>query len=338
MDLKTICELPGISGREELVRKAIYDECIEKLGSGNVTLDRMGNVIAHLAGRKADAPRVMVAAHMDEVGLMAVSATEDGLLRVYAVGSVDPRVLVSKRVKVGYGEAALNGVIGAMAIHQQTAEDRKRVLGIVQLYVDIGAKDKAEAEAKAPIGTPITFHIPFRAFGDNKVLAKALDDRVGCYNLLRLLECHPAGDTDLVFTSQEEVGCRGAHGAAFRLNPDVALVLEGTSANDVGDVPEEWQVCVLGKGVAISFMDKSTIAQPELFHSMMQLAETAGIPHQVKMAVAGGNDSGPAQRARSGAKTCVLSVPCRYIHSPSTVCDLSDVDAQYQLVKAFLEK
>ncbi len=338
MDLKTICELPGISGREEPVRKAIYEECVEKLGKENVMIDRAGNVIAHKTGKSASAPHVMVAAHMDEVGLMVVSATEDGLLRVASIGSVDPRVLVSKRVKVGYGENQLDGVIGAMAIHQQTAEDRKRVLPISQLYVDIGAKDKAEAEAKAPIGTPIVFDTPYTEFGENKVLVKALDDRVACYNLLRLLDCDVTGDTDFVFTCQEEVGCRGAEAAAFRINPDIGIALEGTSANDVGDLPECQQVCAQGKGVAISFMDKATIAQPEMFCEMIALAEEKGIPHQVKMAVAGGNDSGPMQRARTGAKTCVLSVPCRYIHSPSTICDLHDVEAQYQLVKAFLEK
>ena len=200
MDLKTICELPGISGREEPVRKAIYDECVAKLGRENVMIDRAGNVIAHKAGRKADAPHVMVAAHMDEVGLMVVSAAEDGLLRVCAIGAVDSRVLVSKRVKVGYGENQLDGVIGAMAIHQQTAEDRKHVLPVSQLYVDIGAKDKAEAEAKAPMGTPIVFDTPYTEFGQNKVLVKALDDRVACYNLLRLLDSDVTGDTDFVFT------------------------------------------------------------------------------------------------------------------------------------------
>ncbi|MBR6570936.1 MAG: M20/M25/M40 family metallo-hydrolase [Clostridia bacterium] len=338
MDLKTICELPGISGREEIVRKAIYDECVAKLGKENVIIDRAGNIIAHKNGRKAGAPHVMVAAHMDEVGLMVVSATEDGLLRVAAIGGIDPRVLVSKRVKVGYGDGQLNGVIGAMAIHQQTTEDRKHVLPISQLYVDIGAKDKAEAEAKAPAGTPIVFDTPYVEFGDHKVLVKALDDRVACYNLLRLLDCDVTGDTDFVFTAQEEVGCRGAEAAAFRINPDIGIALEGTSANDVGDIPENQQVCVLGKGVAVSFMDNATIAQPEMFREMMETAKAAGIPHHVKMAVAGGNDSGPMQRARTGARTCVLSVPCRYIHSPSTVCDLRDVDAQYQLVKAFLEK
>ncbi len=341
MELKTLCELPGISGREELVRKAVYAECVERLGEENVTIDRMGNVIAHKAGRDASAPRVMLSAHMDEVGLMVISATDDGLLRVRAIGGIDPRVLVSKRVKVGYpggDEEPLNGVIGAMAIHQQTAEDRKNVLPIDQLYVDIGAKDKDEALAKAPAGTPISFATEFALFGEDKALAKALDDRVGCYNLLRLLDCDARGETDFVFTCQEEVGCRGATGAAFRLRPDVALALEGTTANDAGDMPQTQRVCRVGEGVAISFMDNASIANPELFQTMLSVAEEAGVKHQVKMSVSGGNESGAMQRAASGARTCVLSVPCRYIHSPSTVCSLGDVEAQYRLARAFLEK
>lgn len=338
MELKTLCELPGISGREEPVRMAIYQECAEKLGAENVIIDRMGNVIARKAGRDASAPRVMVAAHMDEVGLMVLSATDDGLLRITAIGGIDPRVLISKRVKVGYGEKALNGVIGAMAIHQQTAEDRKHVLPISQLYVDIGAKDQAEAESLAPAGTPITFDTPYVPFGDHKVLAKALDDRVACYTLLRLLDCDVRGETHFVFTCQEEVGCRGAAVAAFRIQPDIGIALEGTSANDAGDMPATAHVCRLNEGVAISFMDRGSIAQPEMFAEMMALAQERGIPHQVKMAVAGGNDAGPMQRSCSGARTVVLSVPCRNIHSPSTVCDLRDADAQYELAKAFLEK
>lgn len=338
MELKTLCELPGISGREEPVRMAIYNECVEKLGKENVTIDRMGNVIAHKKCADENAKCLMIAGHMDEVGLMVISATEDGLLKVCAIGGIDSRVLVSKRVKVGYGENALSGVIGAMAIHQQTAEDRKHVLPIEQLYVDIGAKDKAEAEAVAPIGTPIIFETPFTLFGDHKVLARSLDDRVGCYTMLRLLDDETNYDTWFAFTCQEEVGCRGAYGAAFRIQPDIGLVLEGTASNDAGDIPEHEQVCVLGKGVAISFMDHASIAQPEMFKTMLTVAQEAGVPHQVKMAVTGGNDGGPIQRTRIGAQTCALSVPCRYIHSPSTVCDLRDLDAQYELVKAFLQK
>lgn len=347
MELKTLCELQGISGREELVRMAIYHECAHVLGEANVLIDRMGNVIAHKDGADKTAPHVMLSAHMDEVGLMVISHTDDGLLRVRAIGGIDPRVLVSKRVKVGYPIPAtedqpavqpLNGVIGAMAIHQQTAEDRKNVLPIDQLYVDIGAKDKDEAKTKAPEGTPITFHTPYTPYGDNALLCKAADDRAGCYNMLRLLHSAVRGDTDFVFTCQEEVGCRGAAGAAFRLMPDVAIALEGTTANDAGDTPEAQKVCRMGHGVAVSFMDNASIANPELFQKMMMLAEHSGISHQVKMSVSGGNESGAMQRAGSGARTCVLSVPCRYIHSPSTVCSLDDVEAQYLLCKAYLEK
>lgn len=347
MELKRLCELPGISGREEIIRAAIRKECEEALGRDNVTVDKMGNVIAHKKGTRKNAPAVMLAAHMDEVGLMAISHTDDGLLRIRAIGGVDARVLVSKRVKVDYpvpavgdkpAKAPLDGVIGAMAIHQQTAEDRKTVLPIDQLYVDIGAKDKDEAQRMVPAGTPITFATAYLPFGDDLILCKAADDRVGCYNLLRLLSAQVKSDTYFVFTCQEEVGCRGATGAAFRLMPDVAVILEGTTANDAGDVPQTQQVCRVGAGVAVSFMDNSSIANPALFQEMLALAQGGGIPCQVKQSVSGGNEGGVAQRAGTGAKTCVLSVPCRYIHSPSTVCSLQDVEAQYLLCKAYLEK
>ena len=338
MELKQLCELPGISGREERVRAAIYEACVSALGKDAVEIDRMGNVIAHKQGKAS--PRVMLSAHMDEVGLMVLSATDEGLLRTRAIGGIDPRVLVSKRVKVGYptpDKEPLSGVIGAMAIHQQTAEDRKQVLKLDQLYVDIGARDKDEALSVAPAGTPITFDTPFTPFGDGLYLARALDDRVGCYNLLRLLSADVQCDAYIVFTCQEEVGCRGATGAAYRVAPDVALALEGTTANDMGDMPEAQKVCRVGQGVAVSFMDNASIAQPELFGQMVKLAKQRGIAHQVKMSVSGGNEGGVMQRARAGARTCVLSVPCRYIHSPATVCAASDVDAQYELAKAFLE-
>ncbi len=347
MELKTLLELPGISGREERVRMAIYDACVQKLGKDAVTIDKMGNVIAHKSGKNANAPHVMLCAHMDEVGLMVISATDEGLLRVRAIGGIDSRVLVSKRVKVGYdtpakddkpAKEALNGVIGAMAIHQQTAEDRKNILPIEQLYVDIGAKNKEEALASAPAGTPITFDTSYTPFGDGMLLARALDDRVGCYNLLRLMDAEVDGETDFVFTCQEEVGCRGATGVAFRIQPDIAIILEGTTANDKGDTIDTQQVCRCGQGVTISFMDNASIAQPDMFKAMMSLAKAKDIRHQVKMSVSGGNEGGTFQQIGMGAKTCVLSVPCRYIHSPATVCALADIQSQYQLTKAYLEQ
>lgn len=346
MELKTLCELQGVSGREEPVRKAVYAACVDRLGKENVCVDTMGNVIAQKQGRNQEAPHVMLSAHMDEVGLMVVSVTDDGLLRVRNLGGIDPRVLISKRVHVGYDIPAkenapekkrVPGIIGAMAIHLQSADDRKNVLPIDQLYVDIGAKDKDEALRVAPVGTPITFATPFSEFGEGLYLARALDDRVGVYNMLRLLDCDCVGKTSFVFTCQEEVGCRGAQGAAYRLMPDIGLALEGTAVNDRGDVPECEQVSTVGGGVTISFMDNASLAHPELFAKMLRLAKDRGIAHQVKRSVSGGNESGVMQRTGAGVKTCVLSVPCRYIHSPSTVCAASDVEAQYELAKAFLE-
>jgi len=343
MELKSLCELPGVSGREEPVRIAVFEECAKILGKENVKIDKMGNVIVQKKGQKKDKPHVMLSAHMDEVGLMVVSASDDGLLRVRSLGGIDSRVLVSKRVTVGYKgngkgdeQRALPGVIGAMAIHLQTADDRNAVLPIDQLYVDIGAKDKDEALRFCPPGTPITFDTPFSEFGEGLYMARALDDRVGVYNMLRLLTVDCAGDTSFVFTCQEEVGCRGVKGAAFQRMPDIALALEGTTANDTGDVPACERVCVVGGGVAISFMDRSSIANMDLFRSILSLANKREIPHQIKGSVSGGNESGVMQLSGTGAKTCVLSVPCRYIHSPSTVCSAADVDAQYELVKEFL--
>lgn len=334
MELKTLCELQGTSGHEEQVRAAIAAACRELKGV-TVEIDRAGNVIATKKGRAAQPKRLMLCAHMDEVGLMVISYTDDGLLRVRAIGGIDSRVLVSKRVLVG--EKKLAGVIGAMAIHLQTAEDRKTVLPVDQLYVDIGAKDKAEAERLAPLGAYITFATPFENFGDGLYLSKALDDRVGCYNLLRLLEGEYDATAVCVFTTQEEVGARGATGAAYRIQPDTALILEGTAANDMGDVPQTARVCTVGEGVCVSFMDGASIARPDMFAQVTTLAREKGIAYQVKRGTTGGNEGGCVQRTGSGVKTCLLSVPCRYIHSPSSVCAQSDVDAQYALAKAYLE-
>ena len=296
----------------------------------------MGNVVVVKQGTTgADAPRVMVAAHMDEVGLLVANATEEGFLRTLPVGGVDSRVVISKRVLCG--DEAIPGVIGAMAIHLQTAEDRKHVLSYDDIYVDIGAKDKAEAEAKCPKGTYITFDTDYVEFGEGCVSAKALDDRVGCYNLLRVLTEESPCTVVAVFTSEEEVGCRGAKGAAFAQEPDMGIVLEGTTCNDLGNVPEPEQVCKVGAGVAVSFMDRSSIGNRSLFQKALRLGEEQRIACQVKGSVSGGNAAGEIQLARAGVPTLVLSVPCRSIHSPSSVCKLSDVDAQLALVQALLK-
>jgi endoglucanase len=340
MDLKTLCEMQGLPGREENIRRAVMEICTAKFGRDAVAVDGLGSVIVTRKAADAAKPRVMLAAHMDEVGLMIISATEEGLLRFRPLGGVDARVLISKRVRVGYDTAdkpATAGVIGAMAIHQQTAEDRKNVLPIDQLFIDIGARDRAEAERIAPAGTLVTFDTPYTPFGEGLVAAKALDDRAGVYNLLNLMDAPYAGELTFAFTCQEEAGCRGAAAAGYRVQPDFALVLEATSANDLGETPEALQVCRVGQGVCVSFMDNTSIGDASLYRDMLAVAKSGGVAHQAKQFVSGGNDAGEIQRAGVGTRSLALSVPARNIHSPASVCALSDVASQEALVRAWLQ-
>jgi len=333
MELKTLCELNGASGQEGAVRKAIL-EAARPL-CDDIRIDRMGNVIAFKKGRTGGR-HLLFSAHMDEVGFIILDATEEGLLVFRPVGGIDPRVTVSKYVVVG--EKKWKGVIGALAIHLQSAEDRKRVLDYDGLYIDIGAKTRDEALADCPPGSYAYFDSCYQEFGDGCAVSKALDDRVGCYNLLRLLENTYDADVTCAFVTQEEVGLRGAAGAAFAAQADTVLVLEGTTAGDMGDVEKVRRVCEPGKGVAISFMDHASIAHRGLYGELMALAQKRGIAHQVKRGATGGNDAGAYQRSKQGVRTCVLSVPCRYIHGPSSVVKLSDVEAQYDLARAYAEE
>lgn len=334
MDLKTLTEINAPAGREQPIRRALLEEL--KAKGHNPYIDKMGNVIVVKEGDgPAPRKRVMVSAHMDEVGLIVTGHTDGGFLKVNQAGGIDPRVLISKRVLVG--DDNIPGVIGAVAIHLQSAAERARVMGYRDIAVDIGAIDKKEAERKAPIGTYISFDTPYVEYGEGFACGKAFDDRVGCYTILRLLEEELPCDLVAAFVSEEEVGCRGASGAAFAQEPDIGIVLEGTTCNDLGDIPEVSQVCKAGQGVAVSFMDGSSIANRDLFKKALEVGAKEGIAHQVKASVSGGNDGGVIQRAREGIPVVVLSVPCRYIHSPSTVVNLSDVESQFELCRALLK-
>ncbi len=333
MDLKTLTEAFGPSGYENEVRKLLKDAASQYCD--DITIDRSGNLVCRKPGRDHTKPSVTFAAHMDEIGFIITGYTDDGLLRFRPIGGVDPRVVVSKWVLIGPDR--IKGIIGAMAIHLQTAADRERVLGYDSLYIDIGAADGKEAEKLCPLGTYAVFDSEYTEFGDGFITARALDDRVGCLNLLEILKSSDyEGDLCCVFVTQEEVGLRGSAGAAFLLQPDIAIILEGTAANDLGDTPLRYQVCVPGEGVAISFMDHASIADRDLFHQMKEVAARHKIPHQIKRAITGGNDAGSFQTAGKGARTCVLSVPCRYIHSGNNVAKLSDIKAQADLATAFL--
>ncbi len=333
MLLEKLTAARGVSGNEADVRCLLMKLAQER--GATCGIDRMGNLIAQKDGGDETAPRVLLAAHMDEVGLIVSSVRDDGLLRYKTIGGIDPRVMVSKAVLCG--DKAVPGVIGAKAIHLQDEADMKKVLGHESLFIDIGAKSKAEAEKLCPPGTYVVFDSPLTSFGDGLLVGRSLDDRVGCLNLLCALEHGYPGLLICAFTVQEEIGLRGAIVVGRSIDYDLAVVLEGTSANDLGVVPTELQVCNVGMGVTISHMDRASIAHQRLRNAMEAVAKEACIPHQPKRATSGGNDAGPLQVGTVGKPVVVLSVPCRYIHSPSSIASEADIKAQGDLALAFLD-
>lgn len=332
MDLKTLTEINAPSGHEQAIRRFLLDE-LKKLGFAPV-LDRMGNVVVVKEGT-GDAPRkrVMVSAHMDEVGLIVTSATEDGYLRIAAAGGIDPRVLVSKRVTVG--DDKLPGVIGAVPIHLQSAAERKHVLSMDELLVDIGAKSKDEAECKAPMGTYISFDTPYVEYGDGFACGKAFDDRVGCLSLLRLLQEELPVDLVACFVSEEEVGCRGAKVASFAKAPDKGIAIDVTAW---GDTPGTKQPDIkLGEGIAVKVMDRGSISNPDLREALLAAGAQAGVKTQREVLPFGGTDASAMQTSRGGIPVCTLSIPCRYVHSACEVVDLRDVEGGVALLKKYFE-
>ncbi len=330
--IRELTELRAAPGNETEVRKYIVEKA--KAAGAEVKIDKLGNVIATKKGT-GDGRKVLLTAHMDEVAMLVKGIEENGMIRYITLGSIDSRVVVSKRVVIGPKKTP--GIIGAKAIHLQSPAERSRVLDHKELRIDIGARSKGEAESLVSPADYITFDTPFYAFGDGFVRARALDDRVGCLTLLRVLEAGPYPvDVVCAFTVMEEIGCKGALTVAYQVESDVALNFEGTAANDMGCVDDRDKVCCAGKGVAISFGDRSSLAHRGLFKAIVKTAEECGAAWQIKQGLTGSNDAGSIQGSAGARPTCVLSVPCRYIHSGACVCKLSDIDAQFELTDAYL--
>ena len=334
MYLKELTDLPGVSGDEGQVRAFIADK-MQNLCDELVT-DSIGNLICLKKGTDENPKRLMVCAHMDEVGLICSRITDDGFIKFKCVGGIDTRVLVSKKVRIG--RRLISGVIGAKAIHLQEKEEREQVPKVTDLYIDIGATDKAEAEKHVSVGDYCVFDSEFVEFGSGFIKAKALDDRLGCACLMSLAEERFAFDLYLVFTVQEEVGLRGARVAAERIRPDAAIVLEGTTCSDVYGTDEKDYSTISGGGAALSILDRGTYYDKELTNALYATAKQHEIPVQFKQTASGGNDAGAIHTAAGGVKTAAISVPARYIHSPSSVVNKSDYEALKALIHTFLKE
>lgn len=344
----------GPSGCEgnaaDIIREAVgpyADEIIE---------DRLGSVIAvyrkradkeeydleaepgDLSGRM-DCSRLMLCAHMDEVGFMIKSIDGDGYLKIAALSGRDPKLLAGRNVTVGDEERKVIGYFGVKPAHLGGTGDFN------SLYIDIGAKDKKDAEEKVKIGDFGTYRSDFIRFGENntKIKGKALDDRLGCTVLCQVLKNLRESDAALpfdvyfAFTCREEIGASGAVTAANLIEPDAAIIFEATAVNDIGG-DKYGAVAQQGCGPCVTFMDRATLHDREMYDFVLNTAKKYGIPAQEKKFVAGGTDSGVVQRSKKGVRVVAVSAPTRYIHTSSNVADLRDLDAMIRLAGAVINE
>ena len=332
--LKELCRLRGVSGDEDEVRRYIEEKAASCADS--VRTDALGNLIVLKKGKKPAGNRLMLCAHMDEVGIIITRITDEGFLKFGFVGGVDRRVAIGKPVVIGKNKVP--GVIGLKAVHLVSREERKKIPKTEALYVDIGARDRQAAEKLVELGDYGAFVCEPEEFGDGMFKAGAIDDRVGCAVMLKLLEEDLPLDVAFAFTAQEEVGTRGAFGAAFSVTPEIALVLETTTAADLPGVEACRRVCCPGKGPVISYMDGGTIYDRELFDTLRRLSEEKGIPWQTKEYIAGGNDARTIQRSKAGVRVAAVSAAVRYLHAPAGVGSIADFENMLRLTRLFLEE
>ena len=337
--LEELCALPGLSGREGAVR----DWLIAHLPEGTeYAIDLLGNLLVNKSNSK-----VMLCAHMDEVGMIVTHVTEEGLLRFAHMGGIERAAYLGRQVLVGAGRLSggpgepagslgwITGVVGLAPVHLLEGEEKKRLPKEESLYIDIGAQDRDEALRHVKLGDGVTFAPGLQRFGSGFIKARALDDRLGCLILLELLHAHP--EMCAVFSAREEIG--GAAGAAaFALDPQYAIVIETTTAADLPGVEGAQRVCSLSGGAVVPFMDRGTVYPLDLYERAMALARENGIPAQTKTMVAGATDARGIHTARGGVPTLGLATPCRNLHSPSTVVKESDAEAVYALAELVWEE
>ncbi|MCR5305153.1 MAG: M42 family peptidase [Oscillospiraceae bacterium] len=334
--LEQLCTLCGTSGREHLVREYLLQQIHEAgISAEDIRTDRLGNLTVHKKGRNPAKAKVLFSAHMDEVALMVTAVNDDGTLSFDCVGGVNAAAVIGRTVKAG--AAALNGVIGTKPVHHLSGKERKEPAEMSALYCDIGTSSAAEtAECGISAGDILYFDTVPQTIGDS-FAAKAIDDRFGCEILLTLLSRDLPYDIEVAFVVQEEVGLRGAGVAARAVDPDIAVVLEATTAADLPDSHGADRVCCLGGGAVISLIDGRTVYDKALYDLAAQLCDSRGIRWQTKSKIAGGNDAGAIQNAGSGVRVAAVSVPCRYLHAPVSVIRYADAEACEALAIALAE-
>lgn len=330
--LRQLTEAVGVAGDEKQVRLLIRDLIAEHVDEWRV--DAMGNLIARKAGSGNSSLRVLVDAHMDEIGMMVTGVESDGTLRFEAVGGINPQALLGKVVQVGAKQ--IRGVIGARPIHLLDAGQRNRVVKTSDMRIDIGASKKEEADRKVAVGAYATFLTSYEESG-RVAVGKAFDNRAGCAALIELLRGEPFPfELVAVFSVQEEVGLRGAQIAAFGVRPDAALVLECTPAYDLPNERDTSPNVALGRGPSLYVMDSGTIQDPRLVAHIMRSADGQGIPYQIRQPGGGGTNTASIQRAGGAVPAATIATPARYAHSPASMINLDDWRNMVRLAEATL--
>ena len=331
MDLtKSLTDIDGISGDESRVRDFIIEHIKDYC---DYHVDPLGNLIAFKKGATTPQNKVMVAAHMDEVGFIVTGIDESGMLRFENVGGIDTRTLLGKRVRIG----EIVGVIGYVPIHL-TKGAKDDIPDPKILRIDVAAKDKEDALKHIQIGDGAVFDSDYREFGDGLIKAKALDDRIGCAIMIKMIQSSLKFDMYFAFNVQEEVGCRGAVTSTYSIDPDYAIVIEATTAADIAGVETGNKVCELGKGPVISIADRGTAYDRKVVQKGFATAKEIGVLVQPKQSVAGGNDASVIHMSRGGVKTIAVSMPCRYIHSPVNVLKKGDIENAHKLIGALSDE
>ncbi len=330
--IETLCAINGVSGDEQEVAAAIIQQI---QGHCTYEITPLGDIIAHKQGAKRPRNRVLFDAHMDEVGFIVTYITEDGFLRFATVGSVDDRVIQGKPVVVGKNR--VYGIISSRPIHLIERDKRDDPIPAKDLLIDIGCRSREEAEQLVSVGDRVAFDSPLLRFGDGMIKSKALDDRAGCAVLIRMIQSDLEYDTDFCFTTREEVGGMGAQAAVFTVQPDIAVAVETTTAADVGGVDKDKQVCYLGKGPVVSFMDKGTIYDKRLYQLALDTAKEHHIAAQPKLGVFGGNNAAAMHKTAGGVRPVGISMPCRYLHTQACVLQEKDIMATYDLLMKLSE-
>jgi putative aminopeptidase FrvX len=337
--LKKLSNTPGVSGFEGNVRDLMTQELDEYVDKINV--DNMGNLIAIKNGNPGN-KKVMLAAHMDEIGLMVRFIDKKGFIKFSKIGGINDQMLLNQTVYIQTVKGNITGVIGSKPPHKMKAEERKKILEFENMFIDIGASSKKEALEKVNIGDPIIIQQEFKELDNKLVMGKALDNRVGCAILIEVMKQVESEATIYgVGTVQEEVGLKGAKTSAFRINPDMALALDVTISGDHPGIKEEDAPAQAGKGPAIILTDASgrgLITHPQVKELLISTADEEGIPYQLEVSDGGTTDASSIHLTREGIPTGVISPASRYIHTPVSVVSLDDVENAVKLILAVLKR